>query len=632
MDRNTIIGFVLIAALIIGFNWFSQPSAEQLAEMQRQEELAQKEALKAQQQALSQEATEGSSITEAVTLDSATLVAMPYKAIRPAQKATLENSKIKLQISSQGAMPQYAEIKGHKNHKNGYETEHTPVVALFSGQDNRFNLPLQLKGGIVLNTADAHFEVLNNTDSTVVMRLPLSPTAYLDFTYQLGYEDYRVDFSLSGQNLSEVLSPATMQTLEWKLKLPQQEQSHRFEGQYSSLYYAQKNGDVNDLSTSSKEQELVEEPLRWFAFKDKYFSSVLINKQGTFEGNDMRIEAMDEHSGYVRTMEMKTQFAFTPQAPMHFTYYFGPNDYNTLRSYDEGVADRDRLKLDHLVYLGWSIFRSINKWLIIPIVDFLKDYIGSWGIIILILTIIIKTLLFPFTYKSQISQAKMRILKPQVDEINKKYEGKTEQDAMLKKQKETMALYSSVGASPMSGCLPMLLQMPFLIALYMYFPTSIYLRGQSFLWAADLSTYDPVISWDFNIPIISGLLGNHISLFCLLMTIVNVVYNRYMMTQSTGSGNEAMAGMKYMPYMMSVMFFFMFNQNASGLSYYYFISTLITIIQFFVIRATINEEKLLRQMEENKKNPKRKGGNSFMERLERMQREQMEAQRKAGKR
>lgn len=332
-------------------------------------------------------------------------------------------------------------------------------------------------------------------------------------------------------------------------------------------------------------------------------------------------------------MAMKTNFAMQAGTPVEFTYFFGPNDYNLLKSYDDGKQEHEELNLDHLVYLGWSIFRSINQWLIIPVVDFLKGYIGSWGVIILLLTIFIKTLLFPFTYKSQISQAKMRVLKPQVDEINKKYEGKDDQDSMLKKQKETMALYSSVGASPMSGCLPMLLQMPFLIALYMYFPTSIYLRGQSFLWADDLSTYDPVISWSYDIPLISSLLGNHISLFCLLMTIVNVVYNRYMMSQTSSAGaNDAMASMKYMPYMMSIMFFFMFNQNASGLSYYYFISTLITIIQFFVIRATISETKLLQQMEENKKKPKKKNGSSFIERLERMQREQMEAQRKAGKR
>lgn len=626
MDRNTIIGFVLIGALIIGFNWMNQPTAEQLAEIQRQEQLQQ-----AQQNVQVQAAKATNS--ESIALDSATLAAMPeYRKPREAKSLTLKNNKVELRLNTLGASPKFAEIKGHKNHKNGYKTANTPTVALFNDADTHFNIPLKLKNGQIINTAECTFELVSQTDSTAVMRLPLSAGAYLDFSYRLLQDDYRLAFSISGQHLESVLAPQAKQTLEWQLKLPQLEQSHKFEGQYSSLYYGQNNGEVNDLSTNSKDAEVVAEPLRWFAFKDKYFSSVLIKNQGTFEDSNLSIEALEEGSGYVRAMGMKTSFAMQSGTPTEFTYFFGPNDYNLLKSYDDGKMEHEELNLDHLVYLGWSIFRSINQWLIIPVVDFLKGYIGSWGIIILLLTIFIKTLLFPFTYKSQVSQAKMRVLKPQVDEINKKYEGKDDQDSMLKKQKETMALYSSVGASPMSGCLPMLLQMPFLIALYMYFPTSIYLRGQSFLWADDLSTYDPVISWSYDIPLVSSLLGNHISLFCLLMTIVNVVYNRYMMSQSSAGGNDAMASMKYMPYMMSIMFFFMFNQNASGLSYYYFISTLITIIQFFVIRATISETKLLQQMEENKKKPKKKNGNSFMERLERMQREQMEAQRKAGKR
>lgn len=631
MDRNTIIGFVLIGALIIGFNWMNQPTAEQLAEMQRQEQLQ-----KAQQEASQKAQAQPTAATsnEPMLLDSAALAAMPeYRKPREAKSLTLQNNKVELRLNTLGASPKFAEIKGHKNHKEGYETANTPTVALFNDADTRFNLPLALKNGQVINTAECTFELVSQTDSTAVMRLPLSAAAYIDFSYRLLKDDYRLAFSISGQQLESVLAPQAKQSLEWSLRLPQLEQSHKFEGQYSSLYYGQDNGEVNDLSTTSKDAEAVAEPLRWFAFKDKYFSSVLIKNEGTFEDNNLSIEALPEDSGYVRAMAMKTNFAMLAGTPVEFTYFFGPNDYNLLKSYDDGKQEHEELNLDHLVYLGWSIFRSINQWLIIPVVDFLKGYIGSWGIIILLLTIFIKTLLFPFTYKSQISQAKMRVLKPQVDEINKKYEGKDDQDSMLKKQKETMALYSSVGASPMSGCLPMLLQMPFLIALYMYFPTSIYLRGQSFLWADDLSTYDPVISWSYDIPLISSLLGNHISLFCLLMTIVNVVYNRYMMSQTSSAGaNDAMASMKYMPYMMSIMFFFMFNQNASGLSYYYFISTLITIIQFFVIRATISETKLLQEMEENKKKPKKKNGNSFIERLERMQREQMEAQRKAGKR
>ena len=626
MDKNTIIGFALIGALVIGFNWFNQPSPEQIAEAQKQEQLAKAKQIEEQKKVASQAAV---AIAPEQPLDSATLAALPeYKKPREERTIELKNEKLLFKLNSKGAELTYAEVKGYDNHKDGYDTKTFAPVALMKGDDSYFNIPLKTLRGETINTHDATFEVVSSTDSTAVLRLPLSADAYLDFNYHLRQADYRLELSISGKGAETVLAANPQQALQWKLKLPQQEQSHRFEGQYSSLYYGQTDGTVDDLSSSSKSEEHVKESLRWFAFKDKYFSSVLIKRGGIFESSNLSVEAMDEKSGYVRAMDMRTAFDYKPSQSADFTFYFGPNDYNTLKGYDEGVSDLEQLHLDHLVYLGWSVFRSINKWLIIPIVDFLKNYIGSWGIIILILTVFIKTLLFPFTYKSQVSQAKMRVLKPQVDEINKKYEGKTDQESALKKQKETFALYSTVGASPMSGCLPMLLQMPFLIALYMYFPTSVYLRGQSFLWAADLSTYDPVISWDFNIPIIGSLLGNHISLFCLLMSIVNIIYNRYMMSQSSAPTGDAAASMKYMPYMMTIMFFFMFNQNASGLSYYYFVTTLISIIQFFIIRATINDDKILKQMEENRKNPKKKKGESFLERLERMQREQAKAKAK----
>ena len=626
MDKNTIIGFALIGALVIGFNWFNQPSPEQIAEAQKQEQLAKAKQIEEQKKVASQAAV---AIAPEQPLDSAALAALPeYKKPREARTIELKNEKLLFKLNSKGAELTYAEVKGYDNHKDGYDTKKFAPVALMKGDDSYFNIPLKTLRGETINTHDATFEVVSSTDSTAVLRLPLSADAYLDFNYHLRQADYRLELSISGKGAETVLAANPQQALQWKLKLPQQEQSHRFEGQYSSLYYGQTDGTVDDLSSSSKSEEHVKESLRWFAFKDKYFSSVLIKRGGTFESSNLSVEAMDEKSGYVRAMDMRTAFDYKPSQSADFTFYFGPNDYNTLKGYDEGVSDLEQLHLDHLVYLGWSVFRSINKWLIIPIVDFLKNYIGSWGIIILILTVFIKTLLFPFTYKSQVSQAKMRVLKPQVDEINKKYEGKTDQESALKKQKETFALYSTVGASPMSGCLPMLLQMPFLIALYMYFPTSVYLRGQSFLWAADLSTYDPVISWDFNIPIIGSLLGNHISLFCLLMSIVNIIYNRYMMSQSSAPTGDAAASMKYMPYMMTIMFFFMFNQNASGLSYYYFVTTLISIIQFFIIRATINDDEILNQMEENRKNPKKKKGESFLERLERMQREQAKAKAK----
>lgn len=614
MDKNTLTGLFLIGALLLGFTWLNQPSPE---DIQASQSMA-----VPQQEVVSSSISASDALT---TPDSAALANQPlYRRARASQTIELRNDKLSVRLSSQGAAPIEAVLSGFKNQAG-------ESVKLFAPEDVRFNLPLRTIQNELLNTADLSFEVASQTDSTVNFRLPIEEGSYLELAYRLEQGGYRLWLDLGGKGLEKLL-PANMslQDIEWSLRMPQQEQSHRFEAQYSGIYHYSRGGSIDDLGAASQDEERIKESLRWIAFKDKYFSSALINLGGTFEDALLSIKPEAEDSGYISAGKVAGTFPFSLRdgGRANLAFFFGPNDYDLLTSYDKGLSADEQLHLDHLVYLGMSIFRWVNLYMIIPVVSFLKEYLSNWGLIILLMTILIKLVLYPFTYKSYMSQAKMRVLKPQIDEIAKKYEGKTDQDAMLKKQQETMALYSSAGASPLSGCLPMLLQMPFLIALYMYFPTSIFLRGESFLWAKDLSTYDAVISWDFNIPIISGLLGNHISLFCFLMTAVNVVYNRYMMSQSS-AGSEAMPGMKYMPYMMSVMFFFMFNQNASALSYYYFISTLITIIQYFAFRFTLNEEKLLAQLEENKKKPKKKS--KWMQRLEEAQRQQRELQRQREK-
>lgn len=558
--------------------------------------------------------------TATLSSDSAAMASTPlYLHPRTVETVTLRNARTSVTLSSRGAMPTEVVLADYFD-----QSKHP--VRLFSSEDIRINLPIRTKDNTLLNTSDLTFDIVSRSDSSVTMRLPIDAESYLQLAYTLHANDYRLSLHISGNQLERLLpSNMSLQDIEWWQRIPQQEQSHRFEAQYSGLYYLTRGGDSDDLSIGS-DDEHVSETLRWVAFKDKYFSSVLVHHGAELTDTKLSIGSRDEHSGYIAEGQVTTTFPFSLRdgATADFTFFFGPNDYELMTAYDEGVVDADRMQLEHLVYLGSSIFRWINLYLIIPVVTFLKGFLSNWGIIILLLTIFIKILLSPFTFKSLKSQAKMRVLKPQVDAIAEKYAGKTDQESMLKKQQESMALYSSAGASPLSGCLPMLLQMPFLIALYMYFPTSILLRGESFLWAEDLSTYDPIISWDFNIPIIGSMLGNHISLFCLLMTIVNIVYNKYMMAQSS-AGGEAMPGMKYMPYMMSVMFFFMFNQNASGLSYYYFISTLITIIQYFAFRYTLDEQKLLQQLEENKKKPRKKS--KWIERLEEVQRQQREQQR-----
>lgn len=557
-------------------------------------------------------------------LDSVAQAALPaYRQTRPIKVAELNNGLLSIKLSTYGGVPTEAVLHRYKTQHGARSGQ---PVRLFAPEDIRVNFPMRTISNEIVNTADSYFEIISQTDSTVVMRLPMGANSYLDMAYTLKANDYRLGFDLIGVNLQEVLpANVSLQDIEWSQRIPQQEQSHRFESQYSGVYYYSKGGTFDDLN-ANKEEEQIKESLRWVAVKDKYFSSALINHSGSFDDSRVLIEAQDEHSGYIHNTKIKSTFPFSIRegAKAKFTFFFGPNDYELLSSYDDGVDSQEQVKLDHLVYLGINVFRWLNLYLIIPVVNFLKGFVSNWGIIILLLTIFIKMLLWPFTFKSYMSQAKMRVLKPQIDAINSKYEGKTDQESMLKKQQESMALYSSAGASPLSGCLPTLLQMPFLIALYMYFPTSILLRGESFLWAEDLSTYDPIIRWGFDIPLISSLLGNHISLFCLLMTVVNIVYNKYMMAQS-GGGSESMPGMKMMPYMMSIMFFFMFNQNASGLSYYYFVSTLITILQYFAFRWTLDEQKLLAQLEENKKKPRKKS--KWMERLEEAQKLQREQQR-----
>ena len=625
MDKNTIIGALLIGAVLIGFTLFQQsgpqPQATPTADTTQ---------VVAQSQPTSPATVSGAD--DGCTIDhpedSVSVVGpvLPaYLQERPEQTVVLKNKKLTLKLSNKGGSPVEATLAD-------YTDQQKRPVQLFRQGDATLNLPLRTLENKIVNTSTAYFDVISQSDSAAVLRMQIDSVAYLDFAYTLRPDDYRVGLTITGHELRRLLPVnMTTQDVEWRQRMPQQEQSWKFEGQYSGIYYHFPKGDVERLETSSESTEEIKESLQWVAFKDKYFSSVLINQRTGFQNNTLTLQAEKEGSGYVRSCSLAATFPMSvkeevTQVPL--TFFFGPNDYELLQRYDAELAQADApLQLDHLVYLGMSVFRWINKYLIIPIVTFLSGFISNWGIIILLMTLIIKILLYPFTHKSYLSQAKMRVLKPQIDEINAKYPGK-DQEAMMKRQTETMNLYRSAGASPMSGCLPMLLQMPFLIALYMYFPTSILLRGQSFLWAQDLSTYDAIISWDFNIPLISSFLGNHLSLFCVLMTVTNVIYTRYTMSQSPSSA-EGMAGMKMMPYIMSIMFFFIFNQNASALSYYYFVSTLITILQYLSFRWTLNEEKLLHELEENKKKPRKKS--KWMQRLEEAQRLQQEQQRKAQK-
>lgn len=456
------------------------------------------------------------------------------------------------------------------------------------------------------------------------MRASVGADQYIDFVYSVTPDNYMITFDIQAKGLGSVLAPNTRSLdMFWYEKLKQQEKGRKFEQRYANINYKLKGDDaVETLSESKNDTKEVEGKVQWIGFTDQFFSTIWISEQG-FSSVALKSSVLDKSVDYLKEYESAGEVSFDPSGAeaTKFSIYLGPNHYPTLRSFDNDRYTEDQLHLDRVIPLGWGIFRWINKWLVIPVFNFLDNYIGSYGIIILLLTIFIKMILFPFTYKSYKSTAKMRVLRPQVEEINKKFPG---QENAMERQRATMDLYSRVGASPMGGCLPMLLQMPILFAMFSFFPASIELRQKSFLWAPDLSSYDAVISWNEQIPFISTYFGNHLSLFCLLMTITNIVYTKFNMDQ-TNTGQEQMPGMKAMMYIMPLMFLFIFNEYAAGLSYYYFISTLITIIQTLAFRKFINEDKILAQLHANAKKPKKKSG--FMARLEEAQRQQQQVMR-----
>lgn len=625
MDKNTIIGFLLIGVVLLAFSWLNRPTPQQAEAQRRYQDSIAKVEYAAQlelqkQENKSQEAEEAlADLPDSLRVSR---LQESYGVFADAMVGTdgytvLENELVELRLSNKGGRVAYARLKE-------YDTYDAQPLVLFDEKESKFDLTLVTATNRVINTGDLYFTPVKGSDpNTVVMRLNTGGGSHLDFTYTLRPDDYMVSFAIQGTGLNGVLSPSTNALdLVWEQDIRQQEKGRKFEDRYVALYYKFMADDVEYLSESKSDSKQVPNRLKWIGYKDMFFSTVLIAGEG-FEATTFDSK-MYESGNILKRFKTTTSVPFDLQGKeaTAFRFYFGPNKFPLLQSYDRDVAVDQQLDLEKLVPLGWGIFRWVNQYFVIPLFDFLGKFIHNYGVLIFLLTLIVKVVLFPLTYKSYMSSAKMRVLRPQVEEINAKYPG---QDKALERQKATMELYSRAGASPMSGCLPMLLQMPVLVALFMFFPSAIELRHESFLWAHDLSTYDAIVSWHTYIPIITPYFGNHISLFCLLMTITNIIYTKYNM-EMTNTGQQQMPGMKAMMYMMPLMFLVFFNQYASGLTYYYFISTLITIIQTLVFRYTINEDKLLAKLEANKRKPVKKSG--FMKRLEEAQRAQQEQQRK----
>ncbi len=628
MDRNTWIGFFLIAAIIVGFSLLSRPSKEELAERQRINDsiaVARQMEYEAQKisEAISADLAAGAGETEAKGA-SEEQVAAVYGPFAPAAKGesrevVLENSKVRLYIDTKGGVIRRAELKEYKAYGDSVND-----LCLFRADESELAFTLITANNRILTTKNLYFEPKTPNEQNVVMRLKTDvEDAWIDFIYTLAPDEYMANFRIVPHNAQAVLAQnVNSLEMQWRQLIPQQERGRKFEERYAQLQYMVVGGDMEKLSESKADTQRENARVRWIAYKDQFFSTVMI-ADDAFTTSSFESVPQDEHTKYIKEYKTITNIAFdvTGMRPTEFRYYFGPNHYNILKAYDKDKEKADQLHLKELVPLGWKIVSWINMILVIPMFDLFTSWGLHIGLVILLMTLVIKLIILPFVFASYKSSAKMRVLKPQLDEINAKYPP----EKMQERQQATMALYGRAGVSPMSGCLPMLFQFPILMAMFWFFPTAIELRGQSFLWAEDLSTYDALITWTTPIP----LLGTHLSLFCLLMTAVNIIYTYITMQQQSMDPN--MKFMKYMMYAMPLMFLFIFNDYAAGLSYYYFLSLLMTIVQTMIFRLSIDEKKLLAEMEANARKKAAKPKSGFMARLEAMQKEQQRMARENAK-
>lgn len=617
MDKNTITGLVVIFLILIGFSYFTRPSEEQLREIQRQDSIAQVErqrmALAAAQQkqdlALSQQ-TDSS-----IQVKQDTLFAQDSLS---EQTIILENDKIRLHINTRGGRIDYVDLKDYRTHDSLplllWKPTNSAIGLNFYAQNKQINTEEFL---FVPSTTETSLYATDQ-EQVLSMKLYSSPNQYIEFLYRLAPDSYMVDFDINTHNMGDVIaSNSSFLTLYWGIDMPQLEKSKDFENRYTGIYYKFYEDNVENMSLTSDEEETLTTKIQWVAFKQQFFSSILITEQ-PFSGVLLKT-TVNKQAGFLKNAFAEIPLPYNGKADEQYNmkFYFGPNSYPILRDYGKD------LDLPDLINMGWKWIAWFNKYFVIPIFNFLQNNTTlNYGIIILLLTLIIKLILFPLTYKSYMSQARMRVLKPQVDEISKKYPA----DKAMERQQAIMRLYKQAGVNPMGGCLPMLLQMPILIALFYFFPGAIELRQQSFLWATDLASYDSIATLPFTIPFY----GNHVSLFCLLMTATNIIY--MIMNNRNQPQNDQMKGMQTMMYIMPVMFLFIFNSYSSGLSYYYFIATLITILQTWIIRRFVNDEKLLKQIELAKTKPVKKSKwQQRMEEMQRMQAQRLKEQQKKGK-
>ena len=625
MNKNNIIGFLLIAVVLIGFSWYNQPSAEEQRAAFVQDSIAKAkhaEMEKASKAAAAKRQTDAKAKVEA---DSTTLF---YSALKgQAKKIVLKNKKVELTLNTKGATVEKAVIKGYVGHnlqvKDG--SADAKDVTLFEGNDQSLKFMLEAKEANII-TSDLYFTPSNVTDKSVTMTAVAGEGKTLTLTYTLG-DDYMLHMSLQANGMAGLFSPNyNKMDVDWSDKARQQERGFMFENRYTTLTYHNVEGGTDHLNEGSEKiDEKIEETIDWVSFKNQFFSAIIVAKDNFEKDAYMTSIPQEKGSGYLKQFQAKMKTAFDPtgKKASEFEFYFGPNDFQILKNTEKESTFGKDLEFQKLVYLGWPIIRWINRFFTLYVFDWLSK-IFPMGIVLILITLLLKLITYPMVKKSYMSSAKMRVLKPKLEAATAQYNKPEDQ---MQKQQAMMAEYAKYGVSPLSGCLPMLIQMPVWVAMFNFVPNAIQLRGEKFLWMSDLSTFDPIFEWNTNI----WLIGDHLSLTCILFCVANLLYSwmtmRQQRDQMVGQQAEQMKMMQWMMYLMPLMFFFMFNDYSAGLNFYYFISLFFSAAIMWTLRKTTDDEKLLaileKRYQENKNNPKKASGlMARMQALQEMQRQQ----------
>ena len=625
MNKNNIIGFLLIAVVLIGFSWYNQPSAEEQRAAFVQDSIAKAKHAEMEKASKAAAVKRQANAKAKVETDSTALF---YSALKgQAKKIVLRNEKVELTLNTKGATVEKAVIKGYVGHnlkvKDG--SADAKDVTLFDGNDQSLKFMLEAKEANII-TSDLYFTPSNVTDKSVTLTAVAGEGKTLTMTYTLG-DDYMLHMSLQANGMAGLFSPNyNKMDVDWSDKARQQERGFMFENRYTTLTYHNVEGGTDHLNEGSEKiDEKIEEAIDWVSFKNQFFSAIIVAKDNFEKDAFMTSIPQEKGSGYLKQFQAKMKTAFDPtgKKASEFEFYFGPNDFQVLKNTEKESTFGKDLEFQKLVYLGWPIIRWINRFFTLYVFDWLSN-VFPMGIVLILITLLLKLITYPMVKKSYMSSAKMRVLKPKLEAATAQYNKPEDQ---MQKQQAMMAEYAKYGVSPLSGCLPMLIQMPVWVAMFNFVPNAIQLRGEKFLWMNDLSTFDPIIEWNTNI----WLIGDHLSLTCILFCVANLLYSwmtmRQQRDQMVGQQAEQMKMMQWMMYLMPLMFFFMFNDYSAGLNFYYFISLFFSAAIMWTLRKTTDDEKLLaileKRYQENKNNPKKASGlMARMQALQEMQRQQ----------